>query len=148
MEVMCSPDASCSMALFSGIGGNPIDVSAQAPWFQADVGSFHHITSTGGVQDAIDAHFYDGSIDSFEFVTTPEPSSWVLLATLLVGFGVAVKRSFHSSLKMSGSAEWSGLRRASVFLSPHVKNALDKSSGPTEDRESPRPRVSVGISAE
>lgn len=83
------PDAVFDMLFFSGIKGAPIDITAQPAFLQDGFANAHRIVAVGGLQDAIDARFYDGSLDSFEFVSpTPEPASLPLLATLLVGFGV------------------------------------------------------------
>jgi len=104
MVVSCGVQASCQMNFYSGIQGGPIDVGVlQAEYgLRADLANFHRIVATGGVQSAIDAHFYSGSTDSFQFaLTAPEPSSFFLLAVPLAGF--AVKRRFHSFLKARGS---------------------------------------------
>jgi hypothetical protein len=106
MVASCGVQAICQMNFYAGIQGNPIDVAVlQAQYgLQADLTSFHRIVAAGGLQDAIDAHFYDGSIDSFQFVlTTPEPSSLFLLIPPLVGF--ALRRRFHSSLKRAVRAD-------------------------------------------
>jgi hypothetical protein len=96
------PDAVFDMLFFSGINGAPIDIAAQPRYLQDGLANAHRIVVVGGLQDAIDARFYDGSVDSFEFVlSTPEPSALPLLVTLLVGF--AVWRRLRSSAKPIGS---------------------------------------------
>ena len=100
MVVTCGVQASCQMNFYSGIQGAPMDVAVlQAEYgLGSDLASFHRIVAARGVQSAIDAHFYSGSTDSFEFaLTTPEPSSFFLLAAPLAGF--ATRRRLHSFLK-------------------------------------------------
>jgi hypothetical protein len=102
IDLTCTEDAICEMEFTSGIAGRPIDLTTLPNATRSEVINAPRIVAIGGLQDAVDAHFYDGSVDSFEFVlSTPEPSSLPLLAALLVGF--AVRRRFHSSVKPGGS---------------------------------------------
>jgi hypothetical protein len=99
MSPGCGPDAVCEMNFFAGVGGAPINLVAQPSWLQTDIALSPRIVATGGLQDAIDAHFYDGSVDSFEFIlSTPEPSSVLLFATLLFGIAVIArwKQALHN----------------------------------------------------
>jgi hypothetical protein len=82
------------MLFFAGISGNSIDLSVQPFFLQNAFANNDRIVATGGIQGAIDTHFYDGSVDSFEFIVlpTPEPSSLVFLGTVLVGLGVGIFR--------------------------------------------------------
>ena len=102
IELSCSEDVLCYMNFFTGLHGSPIDVAALPGGLGQELLNAPKIVATRGIQDAIDAHFYDGSVDSFEVVlTTPEPSSVFLLAIPVIGF--AFRRRFHSFLKASGS---------------------------------------------
>ena len=93
IDLTCTEDALCQMEFVTGLAGRPIDLTALPNGTRSSIMSAHSIVATGGLQDAIDAHFYDGSVDSFEFLlASPEPSSFPLLATLLIGFGVAARR--------------------------------------------------------
>jgi hypothetical protein len=93
MEGGCTADAICDMTFFAGIGGAAIDLSTQPAFLQNAFADSYRIVATGGIQDAIDADFYDGSVDSFEFIlTTPEPTSLIFLGTVLAGLGVGIFR--------------------------------------------------------
>ena len=93
MWPICGAEAVCNVNLLAEIGGGPINLAAAPVPF--DALDAPRIIAFGGEQDAIDAGFYDGSTASFGFVlTTPEPASILLLATALLGLGVATKRKF------------------------------------------------------
>jgi hypothetical protein len=92
MYYNCGPEAICNIELIAEVGGGPIDLSATrlVPFDAFDAPT---IVAVGGEQDAIDVSFYDGASASLGFVlTTPEPTSVLLLVTILVGFGAGVKR--------------------------------------------------------
>jgi hypothetical protein len=91
----CGPEAVCAVQLLAAVGGGPIDLDTAAL-----LGAFggSTIVAVGGEQDAIDVSFYNGASASYAFMlTTPEPTSVLLLATLLIGLGTLLKRKFHSS---------------------------------------------------
>src|ERR1017187_421779 len=91
----CGPEAVCDMTLIAAAGG-PINLATLPVPF--DALDAPRIAAVGGAQDAIDVNFYDGNSASFGFVlTTPEPASVLLLASVLMGLGLAAKRKFRPS---------------------------------------------------
>ena len=79
--------------------------------------SYGTIVAAGGIQDAIDANWYDGTTDSFYFVSAvPEASSVILLFTMLLGVAFAARKRITALRK-----NLSGLARATDFgaLAPH-----------------------------
>jgi hypothetical protein len=99
-SLVCTGDVICDMSFWAGAGGNPIDLSVQPAWFQNDFANDPKIVAGAGTQDAIDARFYDGLVDSFEFILqpVPEPTSIIFLGTVVIVVGFGIKRKFSGTV--------------------------------------------------
>jgi hypothetical protein len=96
INVNGAPDAIYNIAIYSGIGGAPIDLSTAPAFLQLAVPASVGIVATGSLQNIIEERFYDGTVDTFQLGPVPEPSSVFLLLTVLLGFGAGVKRRFFN----------------------------------------------------
>jgi hypothetical protein len=92
MQLLGGPSAIYEMDFISsGSIGAPLDVNAEPLFLQTAFATAPRIVATGGIQDALDAHFTDGSVDSFEFIlSTPEPSSLLVLGTIVFGLALSI----------------------------------------------------------
>lgn len=86
MVPMCGPDNTCDVLFFAESGGSAIDLSAAPLYLRDWFATYPAIVANGGIQDAIDMNWEDGTSDSFEFIMSPVPevSSTLLIGTIAI----------------------------------------------------------------